>query len=249
MTNRDSERCALVTGAGSGIGQATAVRLANEGIHVILHYHRSEQGIAETAARCERSQVRAVPVKADLRSTEQIAEMKEQIRLTGLTPDILVNNAGVSHFGLIQDVSEQDFDQVVAANLKAMFFCTQAFIPNMLQKDNGRIVNISSIWGLSGASCEVLYSLTKSGVHGFTKALAKELAPHQITVNAVAPGMVDTVMMRGFSDDERDDLKEQIPMGRFADPEEIASVVSFLSNADAAYITGQIISPNGGFLT
>ncbi len=137
----------------------------------------------------------------------------------------------------------------MAVNLKGMFLCCQLFMPSMISRKYGRIINVSSVWGMSGASCEVLYSTTKGGMNAFTKALAKELAPSGITVNAVAPGAVDTEMNHNLNEDERAALAEEIPVGRFGKPDEVASLVYFLSLPESGYITGQIISPNGGWIT
>jgi 3-oxoacyl-[acyl-carrier protein] reductase len=160
-----------------------------------------------------------------------------------------VNNAGISHYGMLSDVSEDVWDEVMSVNLKGTFLCTQTFMEAMISQKYGRIINVSSIWGISGASCEVVYSTAKGGINAFTKALAKELAPSGITVNAVAPGVVDTDMMNSFHADEKTALQNEIPAGRFALPDEIASLVYFLALPESGYITGQIISPNGGWLT
>ncbi|MNI54327.1 3-oxoacyl-[acyl-carrier-protein] reductase FabG [compost metagenome] len=175
--------------------------------------------------------------------------MTEKLELKGMFPDIVVNNAGISHYGLLSDVTEEDWDRVLAVNLKGMFLCTQLFMSHMIQQKYGRIINVSSIWGISGASCEVVYSTAKGGMNAFTKALAKELAPSGVTVNAVAPGAVDTVMMTGFDEEEKAAMINEIPAGRFALPDEIASLVYFLALPESGYITGQIISPNGGWVT
>jgi len=185
---------------------------------------------------------------ADLASGAEIERLKAELDAAGVEPDILVNNAGVAHYGLFTEVTERDWEQVVGVNLKGMFRLTQLLVPAMVRRRYGRIINISSVWGMAGASCEVLYSLTKGGVNAFTKALAKELAPSGVTVNAVAPGAVGTDMMRDFSEDELAALRAEIPMGRFARPEEIAAAVRFLALPEAGYVTGQIISPNGGWL-
>jgi 3-oxoacyl-[acyl-carrier protein] reductase len=192
---------------------------------------------------------RVITVSADLGDKEQILRMKEKLDHHRLKPDILVNNAGISHYGTLLDVTEEDWDRVMNVNLKGMFLCTQLFLPHMISQKFGRIINVSSVWGITGASCEVVYSTAKGGMNAFTKALAKELAPSGITVNAVAPGAVDTKMMQQFSDDEKKALCDEIPAGRFAQPDEIASLVYFIALPESSYITGQIISPNGGWLT
>ncbi|AJY77907.1 elongation factor P 5-aminopentanone reductase [Paenibacillus beijingensis] len=240
---------ALITGGSRGIGAAIAERFASEGMNVVIHYLESHESANDTARRCMRFGVNVMTVSADLRSREQLLRMREKLQHNGMMPDILVNNAGIAHFGMLSDVSEADWDDVMAVNLKGMFLCTQLFMPTMISRRFGRIVNVSSVWGLSGASCEVLYSTTKGGMNAFTKALAKELAPSGVTVNAVAPGAVDTVMNSNLDAEEKNALEQEIPAGRFAQPDEIASLVYFLALPESAYITGQIISPNGGWMT
>jgi len=210
---------------------------------------QSHEAAAETASECAKLGGRVYTIAADLRSREQIQLMKERLESENLMPDILVNNAGVAHYGMLADVTEEIWDDVMDVNLKGMFLVTQAFMGRMVSQRFGRIINVSSVWGLTGASCEVLYSTAKGGMNAFTKALAKELAPSGVTVNAVAPGVVDTAMIRHLSEEERKALMEEIPVGRFAEPDEIASLVYFLSKPESGYITGQIISPNGGWLT
>jgi 3-oxoacyl-[acyl-carrier protein] reductase len=150
---------------------------------------------------------------------------------------------------MLADVTEEEWDQVMNINLRGMFLCTQLFMSHMVNQKYGRIINVSSIWGISGASCEVLYSTAKGGVNAFTKSLAKELAPSGVTVNAVAPGVVETTMNNNLNPQEKQALKDEIPAGRFAQPDEIASLVYFIALPESGYITGQIISPNGGWLT
>jgi 3-oxoacyl-[acyl-carrier protein] reductase len=249
MNKPFSETNVLITGGSGGIGRAIAIRFAQAGINVAIHYMNSHEGANETARRCIEYGVKALTVSADLRSKTQIERMKEKLESHSMLPDILVNNAGIAHYGLLQDATEEDWDQVMSVNLKGMFLCTQAFMPPMIASKYGRIINVSSIWGLSGASCEVLYSTTKGGVNAFTKALAKELAPSGVTVNAVAPGAVDTAMNSNLDQQEKTALEREIPAGRFAQPEEVASLVYFLALPESGYITGQIISPNGGWLT
>lgn len=244
------ETTVLVTGASGGIGAAIAERFATVGMNVAIHYMKSHEAANEAARRCmEKGSGKVMTVSADLRSREQIERMKEKLESHGMMPDILVNNAGISHYGLLSDVTEEIWDEVMAINLKGTFLCTQALMPHMIAQKYGRIINVSSIWGLSGASCEVLYSTTKGGVNAFTKALAKELAPSGVTVNAVAPGAVQTSMLNHLDQDELKMLEEEIPAGRLAQPDEISSLVYFLALPESGYINGQIISPNGGWLT
>ncbi|MFC4103502.1 elongation factor P 5-aminopentanone reductase [Paenibacillus xanthanilyticus] len=240
----------LVTGGSRGIGAAIARRFAAESMNVVIHYMQSHEAANETARSCMRmGATNVMTVAADLRSKEQLLRMREKLEAAGMVPDILVNNAGIAHYGMLADVTEHEWDDVMSVNLKGMFLSTQMFMPSMIAQRYGRIINVSSIWGMSGASCEVLYSTTKGGMNAFTKALAKELAPSGVTVNAVAPGAVDTVMLDNLNAGEKEALESEIPLGRFAQPEEIASLVYFLSLPESSYITGQIISPNGGWLT
>lgn len=239
----------LVTGGSRGIGAAIGERFATVGMKVAIHYLESHESANETARRCLRHGAEVLTVTADLRSKEQILRMKEKLEKHGMVPDILVNNAGIAHYGMLSDVSEDEWDHVMNVNLKGMFLTTQAFMPGMIRQKYGRIINVSSVWGIAGASCEVVYSTAKGGMNAFTKALAKELAPSGVTVNAVAPGPVETGMMERFEQAEKNAIAEDIPAGRFALPEEIASLVYFLALPESGYITGQIISPNGGWLT
>lgn len=243
------ETSVLVTGGSRGIGAAIAERFATVGMKVAIHYLSSHEHANETARRCLRHGAEVLTVAADVRSKDQIVRMREKLQKHGMEPDIVVNNAGVSHYGLLSDVTEAEWDDVMNVNLKGMFLCTQVFMPYMIAQKYGRIINVSSVWGIAGASCEVLYSTAKGGVNAFTKALAKELAPSGITVNAVAPGPVNTSMMSGFTAADKEAIAEEIPAGRFALPEEIASLVYFLGLPESGYINGQIISPNGGWLT
>ncbi|MFX3634282.1 MAG: elongation factor P 5-aminopentanone reductase [Candidatus Pristimantibacillus sp.] len=239
----------LITGGSRGIGAAIAQRFAAEGVNIVIHYLASHEAANETARKCMRLGANVLTITADLRSREQLMHMRDKLAAHDMLPDILVNNGGISHYGMLMDVTEQDWDNVMAVNLKGMFLCSQLFMPHMISNRFGRIINVSSIWGMSGASCEVLYSTTKGGMNAFTKALAKELAPSGVTVNAVAPGVVDTEMMSGFNSEEKEALEQEIPVGRFGQPDEIASLVYFLSLPESSYITGQIISPNGGWHT
>ncbi|QRG65426.1 elongation factor P 5-aminopentanone reductase [Brevibacillus choshinensis] len=237
---------ALVTGASGELGQAIASGLAHAGVPLYLHYHQSEQKLNGLLALCQQLGVPAVKLQADLRDPLQISMMFEQLPVP---PLLIVNNASADHIGLFSDVTLSQFDELVAANVRSAFLVSQAGLSAMLRERYGRIVNISSIWGMTGGSCEVLYSLTKGAVNTFTKALAKELAPNGITVNAVAPGAIRGGMMERFSPDELEMIAEEIPANRLGLPSEVAAVVCFLLSREASYVTGQIISPNGGWYT
>lgn len=244
-----SEQTVLITGASRGIGAAIAERFAAVGMKVVIHYRDSHEAANEVARTCMKHGAKVLTVSADVKSREQIMLMKEKLEQKEMIPDIIVNNAGIAHYGLLSDLSEEEWDSVMDVNLKGAFLCSQAFMKAMISQKYGRIINVSSIWGISGASCEVVYSTAKGGLNAFTKALAKELAPSGVTVNAVAPGAVETDMMSGFQSEERDAIASEIPAGRFAMPYEVASLVYFLALPESGYITGQIISPNGGWLT
>lgn len=244
-----SDMTVLVTGGSRGIGAAIAERFASIGMNVVIHYLNAHEHANETARKCIAHGAKVLTITADISKAEDIERMKHRLEELQLLPDILVNNAGVAHYGMLADTTEEQWEHVMSVNLKGMFLCTQKFMPHMVSQQFGRIINVSSIWGISGASCEVVYSTAKGGVNAFTKALAKELAPSNVTVNAVAPGAVDTAMMNHLEAEERQSLQNEIPAGRFAQPEEIASLVYFIALPESSYITGQIISPNGGWMT
>ncbi|MDR0270012.1 elongation factor P 5-aminopentanone reductase [Paenibacillus sp.] len=244
-----SDTTVLVTGASRGIGAAIAERFAQAGMNVIIHYGASHEAANDVARRCMQHGAKVLTVSADLKDKQQITRMRDKLESHGLMPDILINNAGISHYGMLADVTEEQWDEVMSVNLKGLFLCTQTFMPYMISQRYGRIINMSSVWGISGASCEVLYSTTKGGINAFTKALAKELAPSGVTVNAVAPGAVDTQMLEHLDAEEKRILEEEIPAGRLATPDEISSLVYFLALPESGYINGQVISPNGGWIT
>ena len=243
------EMTVLVTGGSGGIGGAIAERFASVGMNVIIHYMTSHEAANDVARRCMALGAKVMTVTADIRDRSQIVRMAERLESSGMMPDILVNNAGKAHYGMLADLTEEEWDDIMAVNLKGSFLCSQIFMPNMVSGRYGRIINVSSVWGISGASCEVAYSASKGGVNAFTKALAKELAPSGVTVNAVAPGAVNTSMLSNLQEDELRMLEDEIPAGRLASPEEISSLVYFLALPESGYITGQIISPNGGWIT
>ncbi|SEN39411.1 3-oxoacyl-[acyl-carrier protein] reductase [Paenibacillus sophorae] len=243
------ETTVLITGGSGGIGGAIAERFASARMNIVIHYVNSHEAANEVARRCMNAGSQVMTVAADLRDRSQLQRMAERLAASGMQPDILVNNAGRSHYGMLADLTEEEWDDVMAVNLKGTFMCSQLFMPYMVSQRYGRIINVSSVWGISGASCEVAYSASKGGVNAFTKALAKELAPSGVTVNAVAPGAVRTAMLGNLAEDEVRMLEEEIPAGRLASPEEVASLVYFLALPESGYINGQIISPNGGWIT
>ncbi len=238
----------IVTGGAVGIGSAVVERTAAEGYNVLFTYRTSGE---RAVALCERLSQNCTDVRAvycDVTSALDCeAVVRECERVFG-TPDALVNNAGIASQKLFTDITDSDWDAMLAADLSGAFRMTRAALPAMIRKKSGAIVNIASMWGQTGASCEVHYSAAKAGVIGMTRALAKEVAPSGIRVNCVSPGCVDTAMMSGFSKADIDVLCDEIPLGRIGRPEEIASAVSFLLSDDASYITGQVLGVNGGMV-
>lgn len=244
-----SQKKALITGASHGIGRAIAARFAAEGCSLILNC-KTDYDLLQQTAR-ELSDTYGVPATAiacDVSDHSAVCAMFAQIReiFEGDGVDILVNNAGISSIGLLSDLSIEEWNRVLATNLTGVFSCCHEAIPYMVHKKNGCILNISSVWGNVGASCEVAYSASKGGVNAFTKALAKELAPSGITVNAIACGVIDTRMNACFDESERAALTEEIPMGRYGTPEEAAALAWQIVTAPS-YLTGQILTLDGGW--
>ncbi|MEW9667701.1 SDR family oxidoreductase [Ammoniphilus sp. 3BR4] len=242
-----AEKWALLTGASGGIGSAIAKLLAQKGYYLYLHYRSAEKEMLEIKASCERLGAVVVLLKADLSKLEELEHMIAQV---SRMPDVLVNNAGATHYGLFTETELKDIEQLYHINVRAPFVLAQRLAPYMIRRRFGRIINISSIWGMTGASCEVLYSMTKGALLSFTKALAKELAPSKVTVNAVVPGAIEgNLLRRQFADEDLEEIADDIPMRRLGKPEEVASLVWYLMQPEAGYITGQVISPNGGWYT
>lgn len=240
----------LVTGGSRGIGKAIVYAFANAGYNVILNYNQSEQSAREIVKDLEDCKGIVEMYKADVSNREEVDAMVEYVAHEFENIDVVVNNAGVSHVGLFQDIEEEDWKRVIDVNLTGVFNVTQSALrQDMLNKKNGTIINISSIWGITGASCEVAYSASKAGVVGFTKGLAKELAPSNITVNTIAPGAIATDMIyKEYSEKDIEEIEKNIPMGRLGTPVEIANLALYLASDNARYITGQVISPNGGMV-
>lgn len=240
------EKIAIVTGASRGIGREIAKALARKKIKVIANYCHSEKQAIELQEELKQENVEIDIVKADVSKREEAKRLANfAIQQYGKI-DILVNNAGVSEYKLFSDETDEDWNRVINTNLYSAFAMCQEVIPNMVYNKSGCIINISSIWGLVGASLEVIYSVSKAGMDGLTKALAKELGPSNIRVNSIAPGAIDTDMNKGMTQEEWKELKEEIPMGRIGLPEDIAKCVKWL--IEDSYTTGQIISINGGWV-
>ncbi len=237
-------KTAIITGASGGIGEAIAKELDKKGYNLIINYNNNK----DDAEKLCSSLKSAVPFKADIKSKEEAQALADKAYSLFGGIDLLVNNAGVALTALFQDFSEDDYNTVFGTNVLGTFNVSKAVIPYMLKNKSGSIINISSIWGMCGASCEVLYSSSKAAIIGFTKALAKELAPSGIRVNAVAPGVIKTKMLDNLSSEELDILKEETPLNKLGVPSDVAKSVAFLASSDADFITGQVISPNGGFI-
>lgn len=232
----------LITGASRGIGAAAAKEFSKKGWHVVINYNKNKEK-ALTLAK----ELRATVFQADISKSDEVLNMYSSLKGQGIHVDAIVNNAGVSSSGLFVDISESEWDEMFAINTKGAFLVTKAFLPDMLSRQSGSIVNISSIWGETGAAAEVCYSASKAALIGMTKALAKELAPSGIRVNCVCPGCIDTDMNKCYSDEERAAIAEDIPLGREGTVEEAAHAIEFLSSDAASYITGQVIGVNGGW--
>lgn len=236
----------LVTGASHGIGKECAIKFAKEGYFVYINYFKSEIQALQTAGKIKEFGGNCMALKADVSNAEDVKNMFLKIKNTTGGADVLVNNAGVAKISMLCDTTEDDYDTIFNINMKGVYLCSKAALEYMVHKKYGRIVNISSMWGISGASCESVYSASKAAVIGFTKALSKELAPSNITVNAVAPGVIDTKMNSNLTQEEKEELAEQIPCGRFGTAKEISEVVYDLASEKSAYITGQVICVDGG---
>ena len=234
----------LVTGGSRGIGKAIVQKFAENNYNVILNYNKS----FESASQIEKNYKNIKIFKADVTDRKEVQNMINYAYSTFGNIDILVNNAGIGCTGLLQDLSYEEWNTVFNVNVNGVFNCTQQVLPKMISNHSGKIINISSIWGMVGASCEVAYSASKSAIIGFTKALAKEVGPSGITVNAVAPGIIMTDMVSSYSIEEFEEIRKQIPLGEIGSTEDIANAVYFLASDESRYITGQVLSPNGGWV-
>ncbi|MDQ0191246.1 3-oxoacyl-ACP reductase FabG [Alicyclobacillus cycloheptanicus] len=238
---------AVVTGASRGIGRSIAIALARAGAHVVVNYRQSKDAADAVVDTCRAVGSRAIAVQADVTVPEDVTNLMVMATSLGV-PRILINNAGISKASLLLETSLEDWNALVKSNLTASFLCAKAVLPYMLRAEYGRIINISSIWGIAGGSYEVAYSASKGGLIAFTKALAKEVGRNGVTVNCVAPGAIETDMLQTLTSDERSALAQETPVGRLGTPEDVAHTVLFLASPSASFMTGQVISPNGGLV-
>ncbi len=239
----------LITGASTGIGKAIAAKYLENGFNVIINYAHDDVLAAETFAELVRkydASGRLFCIKADVSDSKQVERLFYEAREVFGEIQVLINNAGIAQDKLFTDITDDDWNEMIGTNLTGCFNCCREAIPHMVRVKYGRIVNVSSMWGIVGASMEVHYSAAKAGVIGLTKALAKELGPSGITVNCVAPGAIDTRMNACYSEDEIAAICDETPLGRLGKPSEIADAVYFLTSSD--FTTGQVLSPNGGLV-
>ena len=239
---------ALVTGASRGIGRAVAMELGRAGYAVCINYLNSEDAARQAAEALRAGGSDAVAIRADVADGTAVAEMVRRTEKELGPVTLLVNNAGVAGQAQFQDISDEMWDRYLAVNLSGARNTIRAVLPHMLSEKRGAIVNISSIWGLRGASCEVAYACTKAAIIALTRSLAMELAPSGIRVNCVAPGVIDTDMVQVLGQETLRDLAEQTPLGRLGRPEDIAHAVAFLASDKASFITGQVLGADGGFI-
>lgn len=240
---------ALVTGASRGIGSAIAAALARDGWDVALGYLHNEQSATLLARQLgEQYGVRCIAVGCDVSSPQQVEAMFAAIEDRLGEVSLLVNNAGIALQALLSDTTEEEWNKLFDVDVKGVFLCTRRALGPMVRAHHGSIINISSVWGLCGASCEVAYSAAKAAVIGFSKALAKELGPSGIRVNCIAPGVIDTDMNSQLDKASIDALCDETPLGRIGTPDEVAALAVFLAGKGAGFITGQVISPNGGMV-
>lgn len=239
---------AFVSGASRGIGRAVSLKLASLGYDLALNYQNNHAAAQNVCTEAQKYGVKVLLLPADIADEQAVKAMFKQITATFGGIDVLVNNAGIAEQLLFQDITYEKWRRMFAVTADGAFFTIQNALPFMLKQKNGRIINISSMWGEVGASCEVHYSAAKGTLIAMTKALAKELGPSGITVNCIAPGVIDTDMNKNLTAEDLAELSAETPLGRLGTAEDIACAVAFLASAQAGFITGQVIGVNGGFI-
>lgn len=235
-------RVAVITGGSRGIGAAAVEAFRAAGYQVAFFYRQDE-----TAARALSEKAGALAIRADVSDREQIDQAFARVRAEVGAVDVLVNNAGVAQFRLFDEISDEDWRRMMAVNLDGVFYCARAVVPEMISRKSGCILNVSSVWGLSGASCEAHYAASKGAVIALTRSLAKELGPSGIRVNCVAPGVIVTGMNRDLDEDALRDIRDRTPLQRLGEPSEVADALVFLAGPGAKFITGQVLGVDGGF--
>ena len=240
------QKVAIITGASRGIGRACAKMLARNNIRVIANYNKSEEAAKSLQSELIKDGIEIDIFKADVSKIEEVKKMIKYVLAKYGKIDILVNNAGISQIKMFTDLTDEDWQNMIDINLTSVFYMIREVLPSMIREKNGCIINISSVWGTNGGACEVHYSATKAGIIGMTKALAKEVGPSNIRVNAIAPGIIDTSMNSELSKEEVIDIKNNIPLERIGEPDDIANCVKLL--IENKYITGQVITVDGGWL-
>lgn len=242
-------RVVWITGASRGIGGECVRLFAEAQDRVAVHYHKERERALALVEECRARGVDAEAFGGDVSIRSEAFQVADRIRARFGRIDVLVNNAGIAQQKLFTQITEEDWRRMIGVNLDGVFYCTQAALPGMIRRKKGKIVNVSSVWGICGASCEVHYAAAKAAVIGMTKALAKELGPSNIQVNCVAPGVIDTEMNGALDGPTRAALCEETPLGRFGSAKEAARSIFFLADEAADFITGQVLSPNGGLVT
>ena len=235
----------IVTGGSRGIGAAIVKELAKQGFNVVLNYNNSEQAAKQIQKELKEQNIRIEIFKADVSKREEIRKLVNFTLDRYTNIDVLINNAGIDQIKPFMDITDEDWNKLMQVNLNSVFYCSQEVLENMIHNKKGCIINISSIWGRVGASCEVHYSASKAAIDGLTKALAKEMGPSNIRVNSIAPGIIETDMNKDLSTEDLEEITNQIPLGRIAKPEEIVKSIKWLIEDE--YVTGQIISVDGGW--
>ena len=242
------QKTVLITGASQGIGTAAARAFAAAGYAVAVHYHTSEDAALALIQELTAAGHTAMAVRADVSDPEQVSKMVDNVLDNFCQLDILICNAGRAWTGLLCDMSDQAWRALMGTDLDGVFYCCRAVYRHMVSRKQGRILTVSSMWGRSGASCEAAYSAAKAGVIGLTQALARELGPSGITVNCVAPGVIDTEMNAGLTPEDLQALSEEPPLGRLGTPEDVARALLFLASPEAGFLTGQVLGVDGGYL-